>query len=86
MGRYSSFAGKQVEAHYRAGNIRQRSVGTLVADTGASVTIEEHFSQGGRDKIMRVDIPYEYVIRIVASSNVSPTSVAVPASSRKLRR
>jgi hypothetical protein len=86
MGRYSSFSGKHVEAHYRAGDIRQRSAGTLVADTGASVTIEEHFSQGGRDKIMRVEIPYEYVIRIVESAKVSPTPAAASVPSRKLRR
>jgi hypothetical protein len=86
MGRYSSLAGKRVEAQYRAGEIRQRSIGTLVADTGTSITIEEHFAQGGRKKTMRVDIPYEYVIRVIEApkNSESPAPAAYP--SRRIRR
>lgn len=86
MGRYSSLAGKRVEAKYRAGEIHQRSIGTLIADTGTSITIEEHFVQGGRNKTMRVEIPYEYVIRIIEApkNSESPASATIP--SRKARR
>ena len=86
MGRYSSLAGKRVEAQYRAGEIHQRSVGTLVADNGSSITIEEHFAQGGRKKTMRVEIPYEYVIRVIEApkNSESPASHTVPL--RKARR
>lgn len=75
-----------MEAQYRAGEIRQRSVGTLVADTGTSITIEEHFAQGGRKKTMRVDIPYEYVIRVVEVSRNSESPAPAAYPSRKTRR
>jgi hypothetical protein len=86
MGRYVTFVGRRVEAQYRTANIHQRSVGKLVADTGESVTIEEHFSQGGRNKTMRVEIPYEYVIRIVESPNNSDAPVTVLPPLPKTRR
>lgn len=53
-----------MEAHYRAADIHLSAVGTLVDDTGKSVFVEERFSQNGKQKTMRVEIPYEYVIRI----------------------
>jgi hypothetical protein len=59
--------GKRVEAHYRAGDIHIVAMGTLVADTDESIFVEEHFSQGGKDKTMRAEIPYAYVIRVVGA-------------------
>jgi hypothetical protein len=64
MSQYSSILGKRVQAFYRASNSRFSAVGILVSDTGRSIFIEEHFSQGGKDKTLRVEIPYEYVVRI----------------------
>lgn len=63
-------------AQYRVAEIHQKSVGTFVADTGRSIVIEERILQGERKKTMRVEIPYEYVIRITEaaqSSEVPPT-------------
>ena len=57
--------GKRVEAYYRASDLNMSAVGILVADTGKSISIEERFSQSGREKILRVEIPYEYIIRVV---------------------
>jgi hypothetical protein len=65
MGRYSTMVGKRVEAHYRAGEIHLLAVGTLVSTTEEAIFVQEHFSQGGRDKTMRVEIPLEYIIRVV---------------------
>jgi hypothetical protein len=56
MSRYISFMGKRVEAQYRVADIHQKSVGTLVADTGRCIVIEEHLLQGERKKTMRVEI------------------------------
>jgi hypothetical protein len=86
MIRYSSFVGKRVEAQYRVADIHQKSVGTLVIDTGHSVIVEEHLVQGGRKKTMRVEIPYEYVIRIVEAPQSPEAPVTVPAAPRKTRR
>jgi hypothetical protein len=86
MIRYSSFVGKRVEAQYRVADIHQKSVGTLVIDTGRSVIVEEHLVQGERKKTMRVEIPYEYVIRIVEAPQSSEGPVTVPVARRKKRR
>ncbi len=84
MGRHSSLVGKRVEAHYRAGEIILCAVGTLVADTGKSLFLEEHFSQRGREKTMRFEIPYECVIRISEApmEPANPAYVAIPSTKK----
>jgi hypothetical protein len=84
--RYSLFIGKRVEAQYRVADIHQSSVGTLVSDTGESIFIEERFSQNGRNKTMRVEIPYSYVIRIAEAPPTGAASVPASSPSRKSRR
>ena len=86
MSRYLSFVGKRVEAQYRVADIHQKSAGTLVADTGRCIVIEEHLLQGERRKTMRVEIPYEYVIRLaeVPRSPDEPiTFHSVPPQARR---
>jgi hypothetical protein len=86
MERYSALVGKRVEAHYRTGDIHLSAVGVLVSDTGKSVFLEERFSQGGKDKTIRVEIPYEYVLRISeASEKASARPPSKPASLPKKR-
>lgn len=75
MGRYSQLLGKRVEAHYRASDIHLSAIATLVSDTGKRISLEEHFSQDGKDKIIRIDIPYEYLVRI-AEAKPEPASAA----------
>jgi hypothetical protein len=84
MLRYSSLVGKRVEAHYRAGDIHLSAVGTLVSDSGKSVFLEERFSQGGKDKTMRIEIPYAYVISIGEERGKQSSPVfSKPFSSKK---
>lgn len=64
MTRYSSLIGKRVEARYRAGGVHLSVSGTLVSDNGRAVSVEEVLSTDGRGKIVRVEIPYDCVIRI----------------------
>ncbi len=64
MSEYASLLGKRVEAHYRASDLHLSAVGTLVADSGRSVFIEDHFVQNGREKKMRLEIPYLHLFRI----------------------
>jgi hypothetical protein len=80
MVRYSSLVGRRVEAQYRAGDIHMSAVGTLVSDSGKSVFIEDRFSLGGREKTVRVEIPYEYVIRI-AEVHPKPNPPVAPKPS-----
>ena len=86
MSRFISFTGKRVEAQYRVADIRQKSVGTLVADTGRSIVVEERILQGERKKTMRVEIPYEYVIRLIEAAQSSEVPTVVHANALKTRR
>jgi hypothetical protein len=65
MRRHTKLEGKRVEAHYRASDIELSVEGTLVSDTGKAIFIEERNSHGGRQKTMRIEIPYQFIIRIV---------------------
>jgi hypothetical protein len=67
MGRYSQLSGKRVEAHYRTGDIHLSVHGTLVAETETAIFIEERYTHNGREKTIRVDIPFEYLIRLIES-------------------
>ena len=73
MTRYESLVGKRVEAQYRAAEIQLSAIGTLIADTGKSVILEDRFSAGGKDKTMRVEIPYEYLVRLT-ETKASPAA------------
>jgi hypothetical protein len=86
MSRYVSFVGKRVEAQYRVANIHQKSVGMLVADTGRCIVIEEHLLLGERKKTMRVEIPYEYVIRLADTPRNRNEPIAVHPVPPKVHR
>jgi hypothetical protein len=85
MGRYSALIGKRVEAHYRTADIHLSAVGTLVSDSGKSIFLEDRFSLGGRDKTIRVEIPYQFVIRIheTRAEPSRPMPVPVPPSKKR---
>lgn len=85
MGRYSSLVGKRVEAHYRTADIHLSAVGTLVSDSGESIFLEDRFSLGGREKTMRVEIPYQFVIRVseTHAEPSRPTPIPAQASKKK---
>jgi hypothetical protein len=89
MDRYKQLAGKRVEAHYRASDIELSVEGTLVADSGKSLSIEERYAQGGREKTMRIEIPYEYIIRISEvreKPHAGPSFSQTPPLSGKRKR
>jgi hypothetical protein len=68
---YEALLGKRVEAHYRASDLQLSAAGTLVADSGKSISIEDKFIQDGREKKMRLEIPYQYIFRVVEKVEVS---------------
>jgi hypothetical protein len=83
MARYSAFLGRRVEVQYRAGDILLPASGTLVADSGRSIFLEEHFEQRGQEKQFRWEIPYQYIVRIqnLDTDGASPNPAAAPADS-----
>ncbi len=78
MARYVGLIGRRVEVQYRAGDIFLPAVGTLVADSGKSIFLEEHFCQRGQMKHFRWEIPYPCIIQI--SECALPETPAAPAS------
>ncbi len=84
MALYSQFVGKRVEVHYRASDVHLSAIATLVSDTGSRISIEEHFSQDGKDKTIRIEIPYEYLLRIaVAKAEPAPVAHGNPPFPKK---
>jgi len=83
MARYSELVGKRVEAHYRAGDLQLSTIGTLASDTGKAIFVQERFASGGKEKTMRVEIPYSYVIRVAEVRDDAAQVRAVPKPTKK---
>ena len=64
MMRFLPLVGKRIEVVYRVCTIDVSIVGSLVADSGATVSLEEHFDLNGRDKTWRLMIPYHCLVRL----------------------
>jgi hypothetical protein len=85
MARFESLVGKRVEAQYRAGEIQLLAIGTLTSDSGKSVILEDRFSAGGKDKTMRVEIPYEYLVHLAETqaNPAAPAPLSFPSAAKK---
>src|SRR5260370_4256078 len=64
MARYSGLLGGNVEVDYRAGDIVVPASGTLVADSGRSIFLEQSLVQRGQPKYFRWEIPYQFIVRL----------------------
>ena len=69
---YAAFLGSRVEVHYRASDLQLTAVGELVSDSRKSLVLEERFQQNGKDKVLRVEIPYQYIIRVMKADKAAP--------------
>ena len=78
MARYFAFLGRRVEVHYRAGDIYLLATGTLAADSGKSIFLEQHFSQRGQLKTFRWEIPYQCIVRLTESAAAPDSSAPAP--------
>jgi hypothetical protein len=74
MAQYSALLGRYVEVRYRAGELLLTAAGTLVADSGKSIFLEERFSQQGKEKTFRWEIPYQSIMKL----NESAAPIQVP--------
>lgn len=79
MARFSALLGRRVEVHYRAGDICLPASGTLVADSGRSIYLEQHYEQNGQQKNFRWELPYQSIINIQASIAQSDPATAISA-------
>ncbi|HEV8385725.1 MAG TPA: hypothetical protein VGQ11_12710 [Candidatus Acidoferrales bacterium] len=64
MAKYSSLLGRRVHVQYRAGEVNLPASGTLSADSGRSIFLEEHFEKSGSVRSFRWEIPYQYIVRV----------------------
>jgi hypothetical protein len=71
MARYSSYLGRRVEVHYRAGDILLPASGTFVGDSGRSIFLEQHMVQRGQQRNFRWEIPYQYIVNVHAAPEVA---------------
>lgn len=76
MARYPELIGRRVDVQYRAGDVMLPATGTLVADSGKSIFLEEKLLQRGQVKTFRWEIPYRFISSI--SENFAPMP-ALPA-------
>jgi hypothetical protein len=62
MAMYLRYVGRRVEVHYQAGQTCLPATGTLVADSGRSIFLEEHFAKTSGVKRFRWEIPYACIV------------------------
>jgi hypothetical protein len=86
MGIYSSLVGKQVQVQYRAADVHLSANGTLVSDSGTSIVLEDHITQGEKEKTIRVEIPYQFVIRVNEIREPQSTKQVPSTQSKKKSR
>jgi hypothetical protein len=82
MARFSAFLGRRVEVQYRAGDILLPASGTLVADSGRSIFLEQMFEQRGQHKHFRWEIPYQCLVRIEEKPDSGATVNAATVSAK----
>jgi len=84
MARYSSFLGRRVEVHYRAGDVVLPASGTFVADSGRSIFLEQSLVQRGQQRHFRWEIPYQFIMRLEEKAEEEkvgdPSNASAPAT------
>jgi hypothetical protein len=76
MASYSQFVGRSITVEYRSGGFLLPASGTLVADSGRSIFLEQHMQVRGKLTYFRWEIPYQYIHRL--------QEAAVPATDSDL--
>lgn len=80
MARYSELLGRRIEIHYHSGDTILPATGTLAADSGKSIFLEESVRQQGEIKTFRWEIPYSHIVRLAQSAMPVPSFLARPAA------
>ena len=80
MARYGGLLGKRVEVHYRAGDVTLPATARMVADSGRSIFLEEHYVLRGRVQTFRWEIPYQCILRMEENRAPAPGSAYDPRS------
>ena len=76
MARYSALLGRRIEVHYHSGETVLPATGTLAADSGKSIFLEESMRQQGEIKTFRWEIAYGSIVRLNESAMRGPNPVS----------
>jgi hypothetical protein len=76
MARYSALLGRRIEVTYRAGDIVLPATGSLAADSGKSIFLEESYHQKNNVKTFRWEIPYPCIVHLNECSEVPRPSAS----------
>jgi hypothetical protein len=77
MSRYHALIGHRVEVQYRAGDVILPATGTLAADSGKSIFLEERLILRGQVKTFRWEIPYAFMLSL--DESFAPPPASTPA-------
>jgi|ERR1700758_4542875 len=77
MASFAQFLGRKVTVQYRVGDVLLPASGTLAADSGRSIFLEQHVEQRGKRSYFRWEIPYQYIHRIEEAEE-TPEPPAAP--------
>ncbi len=80
IARYSTLLGRRIEVTYRAGDIILPATGTLAADSGRSIFIEEHYQQQETAKTFRWEIPYPCILELRECPECPSATASAPPS------
>lgn len=83
MSRYHALLGRRVEVQYRAGDVVLPATGTLAADSGKSIFLEEKLVQRGQVKSFRWEIPYACILSL--DENFAPAPIVPDATPEKAK-
>ncbi len=72
MARYYELLGRRIEVQYRAGDVVLPATGTLAADSGRSIFLEERLAVRGQAKTFRWEIPYACILELAESFAPAP--------------
>ena len=77
MAQYSALMGQRIAVIYRAGDVVLPATGTLAADSGKSIFIEERYEQPGSVKTFRWEIPYPCIMQLNECPEMPKPSASV---------
>ena len=72
MARYYALLGRRIEVQYRAGDVVLPATGTLAADSGRSIFLEERLAVRGQAKTFRWEIPYACILSLAENFAPAP--------------
>jgi len=77
MAQYSALMGQRIEVTYQAGDVVLPATGTLAADSGKSIFLEERYEQRGSVKTFRWEIPYPCILHLNECPEMPKPSASV---------